>query len=198
MRRGGENEALGISPGFKVSGMSPVARVLGMAESGLLTEVSLIEAWACPGGCLGGPFTVQDPCLARYHFSSWMKQEWGGKDRGPGFRGTGGNDEFRLRHPLIPRSGLRLDEDFKRAMEKLRAIDELVKKLPGIDCGSCGCPTCLALAEDIVQGIAREEDCKFSAWPGEETSRAKMSIARRAGKTRKNRKKKSAKESADR
>jgi Na+-translocating ferredoxin:NAD+ oxidoreductase RNF subunit RnfB len=30
-----------------------------------------------------------------------------------------------------------------------------------IDCGSCGAPTCRALAEDIVKGLARETDCIF-------------------------------------
>jgi CO dehydrogenase/acetyl-CoA synthase gamma subunit (corrinoid Fe-S protein) len=56
---------------------------------------------------------------------------------------------------------MRLDEDLKVAMEKLRRIDEVVKKFPGIDCGSCGCPNCLALAEDIVQGHATENHCLY-------------------------------------
>ena len=38
-------------------------------------------------------------------------------------------------------------------------IDELCKKFPGLDCGSCGAPTCRALAEDIARGFAREGDC---------------------------------------
>ncbi|MCR4431823.1 MAG: hypothetical protein NUV45_12515 [Tepidanaerobacteraceae bacterium] len=33
--------------------------------------------------------------------------------------------------------------------------------MPGLDCGSCGCPNCRALAEDIVQGLASETDCVF-------------------------------------
>ena len=28
----------------------------------------------------------------------------------------------------------------------------MTKRLPGLDCGSCGAPTCRALAEDIVRG----------------------------------------------
>lgn len=37
------------------------------------------------------------------------------------------------------------------------------KGLPGLDCGSCGSPTCKALAEDIVKGVdsARKEDCIY-------------------------------------
>jgi len=33
--------------------------------------------------------------------------------------------------------------------------------LPGLDCGSCGAPTCVALAEDIVRRQADEVDCVF-------------------------------------
>jgi len=54
---------------------------------------------------------------------------------------------------------VRLDEDFKTAMDKLSRIEKLRKELPGLDCGSCGSPTCQALAEDIVQGYATELNC---------------------------------------
>ena len=30
-----------------------------------------------------------------------------------------------------------------------------------LDCGSCGAPSCRALAEDIVRGNSRELDCVF-------------------------------------
>jgi Na+-translocating ferredoxin:NAD+ oxidoreductase RNF subunit RnfB len=38
-------------------------------------------------------------------------------------------------------------------------VEELYKTFPGLDCGSCGAPTCKALAEDIVRGVAKETDC---------------------------------------
>ena len=38
-------------------------------------------------------------------------------------------------------------------------INELCDKFPGLDCGSCGAPTCKSLAEDIVRGVASEHDC---------------------------------------
>ena len=44
-------------------------------------------------------------------------------------------------------------------MEK---IDKTLRKLPGLDCGSCGSPTCKVLAEDIAQGTASEMDCIFT------------------------------------
>ena len=56
---------------------------------------------------------------------------------------------------------LRIDTDLKQALAKMQRIEEIRKKLPGLDCGSCGSPTCQALAEDIVGGFAREMDCLF-------------------------------------
>ena len=37
------------------------------------------------------------------------------------------------------------------ALQKMELLETLQKDLPGLDCGSCGAPTCRALAEDIVQ-----------------------------------------------
>ena len=38
-------------------------------------------------------------------------------------------------------------------------IQELEKQLPGLRCGSCGAPSCHALAEDIVRGQASKSYC---------------------------------------
>jgi len=168
---GGESKALGISPPFLALGLERLGRVLDQVEAGLLDEVSYIEAWACPGGCLSGPFTVQDPCVAAYHLASWIQAQK--RDESPPAVGME-RIPLRLRKPLTARPGLRLDENVKAAMEKLRRIDEIVKNLPGIDCGSCGSPTCLALAEDIVQGLAEEADCLllFRRLPGQRENRS--------------------------
>mgnify|MGYP000164785738 CR=1 FL=1 len=45
------------------------------------------------------------------------------------------------------------------SINKMAKVEELLVKFPGLDCGSCGAPTCKALAEDIVRGVAEEEDC---------------------------------------
>jgi len=33
------------------------------------------------------------------------------------------------------------------------------RQFPRTDCGSCGAPSCHALAEDIVRGVAKKTDC---------------------------------------
>ena len=44
-------------------------------------------------------------------------------------------------------------------MRRMSEINRLVADLPGLDCGSCGAPTCRALAEDVVKGEAVPDDC---------------------------------------
>ena len=50
------------------------------------------------------------------------------------------------------------------AAGNLELVKELAKKFPGIDCGSCGAPSCRALAEDIARGEAKETDCIHVLW----------------------------------
>ena len=44
---------------------------------------------------------------------------------------------------------------------RLNRVEQLCRQFPGLDCGSCGAPTCKALAEDIVRGEASERDCVY-------------------------------------
>jgi NAD-dependent dihydropyrimidine dehydrogenase PreA subunit len=157
---GGESKGMGIPSALVVDGIHSVAKILELAENGLLDEVAFIEAWACPGGCLGGPLTVQNPFFAKYQLEEWLKRNE--KKMGPKEnKVTLGQGGWRWEDSLSPRPGMRLDEDLKKAMEKLGRLDEIIKHFPGIDCGACGCPTCLAFAEDVVQGYAREKECLY-------------------------------------
>ena len=54
---------------------------------------------------------------------------------------------------------MQLDTDRAAAMRKMQKIQTISKGFSHLDCGSCGAPTCNALAEDIVRGEASEEDC---------------------------------------
>ena len=38
-------------------------------------------------------------------------------------------------------------------------IETITKDLPGLDCGSCGAPTCMAFAEDIVKNETNMDEC---------------------------------------
>ncbi len=156
------SESRSIGKTIVVDGLRQVAAILDFAESGLLEEIHLIEAWSCPLGCLGGSFLVQNPYIARFHLKSFLQENQGVfREKGAG-KSIESDCWQQYRFPKMPapRSGIRLDEDMARAMTKLKKIDAMAKRLPGIDCGACGCPNCLALAEDIVQGLAKESDCR--------------------------------------
>ena len=46
-------------------------------------------------------------------------------------------------------------------LKLMHQVSEMVKNFPGPDCGTCGAPTCRALAEDIVRGYATVDHCIF-------------------------------------
>ena len=56
---------------------------------------------------------------------------------------------------------MKLADNVEDAMRLMCNIDAICERLPQLDCGSCGAPTCRALAEDIVRGLAQENDCIF-------------------------------------
>ena len=56
---------------------------------------------------------------------------------------------------------MKLDENFAVVMQKMEQMDALYENMPKLDCGSCGAPSCKALAEDIVRGFGNENDCVF-------------------------------------
>ena len=54
---------------------------------------------------------------------------------------------------------LKLDDNINDALDRMAQMDEIMSRLPGYDCGSCGSPTCRTFAEDIVRGYCTEIDC---------------------------------------
>jgi len=52
-----------------------------------------------------------------------------------------------------------LDRDMARALAMEERLEEIAASLPGLDCGACGAPDCRALAEDVVKGCAKVDDC---------------------------------------
>ena len=66
-----------------------------------------------------------------------------------------------MKKDIIEKPVLKLDEDIVAAIQKMEAMERIYSNLPGLDCGSCGSPSCRTLAEDIVRGNASELDCVF-------------------------------------
>ena len=153
---GGESENSGAEKYVSVDGIHNVIKVLEAIEDGKLSDIEFVEALACTGGCLGGPLTVENGFVS----TSRLKRICAAAEKRGGIEIDKNLNTF-WDEPVVYRSVMNLDSDIGRAMEKMAEIEEIFERLPKLDCGSCGSPSCRALAEDIVRGYANEKDCIF-------------------------------------
>lgn len=157
---GGQAKMSGIENYISVSGIHEVAKVFDRIEMGELNDVDFIEASSCIGGCVGGPLNIENPFVAQHNIRKLAD------DPEQGYFQMIDSVLAQFKHiylteEISPKQTNILDEDFTKAIEKMKQIEEITTKLRGLDCGSCGAPNCRALAEDIVQGKAKMEDCVF-------------------------------------
>ena len=150
---GGEAAAALKERYLAADGIENVIRVLEDLEDEKFYDLDFVELNACSGGCVGGVLTVENPYVARAKLKRIRKyrpvscNHIDGEDLSAFFW-----DEAVEYEPV-----LELDADFRTAMEKMKTMREIEARLYGMDCGSCGAPSCKALAEDIVRGFATEE-----------------------------------------
>lgn len=137
-----------------VTGTTHVGVVLEKVEDGLLDDVTVVEPYACDGGCFGSPLLSEDHHVAARR---WNQGREAVEAAGP----TPSGVAVARRRPFMPRPGIRLDPDMGRAIQKLGELQRLVRLLPGRDCGTCGAPSCAALAEDVVMERAGIELCPY-------------------------------------
>jgi len=158
---GGECAASGARNHLAVDGIANVIKALEEIDNLKLTDLDFFEGLACPGGCVGGPLTFENPFVARTRIRRLAEKI---DTHSPGCAAADeyiadGSVDFTA--PIEPRPVMRIDDDMAVAMKKLEEIERITEQLPGLDCGSCGSPSCHALAEDIVRGDAKEMDCIF-------------------------------------
>ena len=155
---GGEAAGLLNERYLAADGIENVINVLDEIENENFSGLEYIELNACRGGCVGGVMAVENPYIAKARIQKLRKflplsqtrvDSIANEEMLDWERGTESNP------------ALQLNTDRHQAIEMSRKIKEIAKTLPGLDCGSCGAPSCKALAEDIVRGEARESDCIF-------------------------------------
>ncbi len=142
-----------------------VIEFLEKVEDGEMEDVDFLELRACDESCAGGILNPANRFLTVERLrnkAGKQASEWGDKKR---------KSEISLYYkyllekidlkPVVPRSIMKLDEDMTRALKKMRRVQDIMSRLPGVDCGTCGAPTCSALAQDIVRGEALLKDCIF-------------------------------------
>lgn len=118
-------------------------------------DVDLVSLYACPAGCAGGVLNVENPFIAkvRLHHMMYAKEmhcDCGKLD-----------GELLWEHAVNYKPVLALDEDIALAIEKMNEVDKIVSNLRGLDCGSCGSPSCRAFAEDVINGYTTLDKCIF-------------------------------------
>ena len=154
-RSGGECRNSGVEDYISVDGIHNVIQVLEEIEYGKVNQAQFIELSACTSGCSGGPLTLVNPFVASRRITIQAKKK---PDE---FQPVDIDIDLSWKKTVEPAQVASLDEDFAVAMEKMQKMDEIADRLPSLDCGSCGAPTCKALSEDIVRGYANENDCIF-------------------------------------
>ncbi|GAB6106337.1 [Fe-Fe] hydrogenase large subunit C-terminal domain-containing protein [Fusibacter bizertensis] len=156
-RVGGQSYAMDIDDYIAVDGIDEVIKVLESMEIGKLNSLEFFEGYACVNGCVGGPLNVENTFIGKNRVRKLTKKY--GMDRTIDIDIELTPENMEWDTPILPMPIFKLDTDFKRALEKMAKIEEYAQMLPGINCGACGSPNCRVLAEDIVNGYAKLEDC---------------------------------------
>ncbi|OPY04062.1 MAG: Periplasmic (Fe) hydrogenase large subunit [Syntrophorhabdus sp. PtaB.Bin184] len=157
----GESRNVAAATTLAVGGIHNVISLLEEIERGELKDVDFVELQACTGGCVGGPLNVQNLFVGRIRLRDLIKR-FGTKESyftEAELQDMYLQNRFAATEPVEPRAIMTLDEDVSRAIMKMERLDQITSELPGLDCGACGSPSCRALAEDIIRGIAFETDC---------------------------------------
>ena len=154
---GGEATASGEDRYLAADGIENCIRVLEKLEDGKI-DVDFVELNACPGGCVGGVLTIENPFIAKARLKRLLQDlPSEGEARKPARDIVSAMWE----EPIGYMPVMELDSDIGTAMKKMSEIDAISQTLRGLDCGSCGAPSCRAFAEDIVQGECTKDDCIF-------------------------------------
>ncbi len=136
-------------------GIENVIKVLEDLEDEKLGELDFVELDACAGGCVGGVLTVENPYIAKAKLKLLRRYL-------PVSRNHLGEElppEAKWDQAMEYQPVLELGGDTSESFARYSEMQRLLAALPGLDCGSCGAPTCKALAEDIVKGDGDLDDC---------------------------------------
>ena len=145
-----------------VSGLDHVTKILDDIENSRLRNIDFVEALACMLGCIGGKFNVESPYVARtnsikqrvrYENPIVVDDQEVEQKLKDGY--------YFIENPILPRPTKYFDTDLETSIKRMKEKERVYQKLRQIDCGSCGAPTCMAFAEDLVRGEAELTDCIF-------------------------------------
>ncbi|ADQ15287.1 [Fe-Fe] hydrogenase large subunit C-terminal domain-containing protein [Halanaerobium hydrogeniformans] len=149
---------------ISVSGIKSVKKLLDEIErNNISEEISYFELTSCANGCLGGILNVINPYQAAFNLESRIKNLKNklNKNKLDKINKEDQIYNFALSKEIKADNIVKLDKDFKIAMQKLEQMQKEIELLPGLDCAACGAPDCKTFAEDIVNDLAVRTDCTF-------------------------------------
>lgn len=155
---GGEATAIFNENYLAADGIENIIRVLDQVENGSVSHLDFIELNACTGGCVGGVLTMQDPFVAKARLQTLRRY----LPVSQNFLKKGETyipDEYLFNDLPEYQPITRLSNNMAESMRMMADIQALREKLPGIDCGACGAPTCRAFAEDAVRTNSDDREC---------------------------------------
>lgn len=153
---GGESSAIMNERYLAADGIENCIRVLDQIDNEDISNIDFIELNACSGGCVGGAMTVTNPYIAQMRLKSLRRYLPVSPNR-PASEWI--PDKFFNENKLEYNPYNLLSDDLKTARRMMSDIESITENLPKIDCGSCGAPTCMAFAEDIVRGETTADEC---------------------------------------
>lgn len=160
---GGEAAALFNDKYLAADGIENVIKVLDEMENDQISGIDFIELNACNGGCVGGALTVENPYIAKARLQNLRR--YLPVSRNHISNAVNATEEHNVPADVMWDKGIEYDPVFQlskntgEAIRKMSEIQNIYPKFPHLDCGSCGAPSCRALAEDIVNNEAEESDC---------------------------------------
>ncbi len=153
---GGESSAILNEHYLAADGIENCIRVLDQIDNSDITNLDFVELNACSGGCVGGAMAVANPYIAQARLQSLRRYLPVSPNR-PASEWI--PDEYFRENEVEYNPYSLLSDDRKTAMRMMSDIETLCGELPGLDCGSCGAPTCMAFAEDIVKNETNVDEC---------------------------------------
>ncbi len=153
---GGESSAILNERYLAADGIENCIKVLDQIENEEMTSLDFVELNACSGGCVGGAMTVSNAYIAQARLQT-LKRYLPISPNRPASEWI--PDRFFNENKVEYNPYNLLSGNMSEARRMMSEIESIMTELPKIDCGSCGAPTCMAFAEDIVKGEANSNEC---------------------------------------
>ncbi len=158
----GEFPSLSKEHYLPLQGLSDIIKVFNDIEKGKIRNIDFLECHACQGACIGGNLTVENLYVARTRNLRLISRlSRPSPALGQEIARRFAEEDFSLRAPVMPRDIEGRGVDLRERVARKKRAAELLKALPGLNCGLCGAPSCKSHAEDAALGRAEIRECVF-------------------------------------